>query len=440
MRFAPGRLLSMLLLTQVAGLTPVAGLTQVAGLTHVAEPARLTCTSCRSGWPVATVDAASAPEVLLVNLKDALGSGINTAASMRGALLSGKVEGEELVRALCPLVGAGLAPRVAGLAQSPVSQTTSLGDFENRAVELMQKERWLEAHDVVAGELLGSPSVEHAHEAMAVARLLEGVCQHQLACPGGLAAALAAHEVDMNAQYLRPLPCGCVVSLNTIEPFADLARALTALDAGEPNAALGHALAAGLGRATLAPTAACIAARAESELELDISDTLSGVVYPTAEELGRTETGESEASRGSEKEEEELPALAALQSLVGLQEVKQRCHNLRDAVALEKERGDDPKQRSFSLVLTGNPGTGKSRFAKLEPKLEAPLWTRAWTRACLDSCASVFVVAYPTPRWWSFLHRPGPTGSDRILLAALRLSMASCLGSSTCCQRAAWCA
>ena len=30
--------------------------------------------------------------------------------------------------------------------------------------------------------------------------------------------------------------------------------------------------------------------------------------------------------------------------------------NLRDAVSLEKERGDDQKLKSFSLVLTGNPG------------------------------------------------------------------------------------
>jgi len=61
--------------------------------------------------------------------------------------------------------------------------------------------------------------------------------------------------------------------------------------------------------------------------------------------------------------------LAALHALVGLREVKGRCQNLKDAVELEKERGDDPKQRSYSLVVTGNPGTGKTTFASLYGQL-----------------------------------------------------------------------
>ena len=34
-----------------------------------------------------------------------------------------------------------------------------------------------------------------------------------------------------------------------------------------------------------------------------------------------------------------------------------------------KERGDDPKLKIFSCVLTGNPGTGKTSFAQLYGEL-----------------------------------------------------------------------
>ena len=36
---------------------------------------------------------------------------------------------------------------------------------------------------------------------------------------------------------------------------------------------------------------------------------------------------------------------------------------------LERERGDDPQYKSFSLLLTGNPGTGKSTVAGLYGRL-----------------------------------------------------------------------
>ena len=60
---------------------------------------------------------------------------------------------------------------------------------------------------------------------------------------------------------------------------------------------------------------------------------------------------------------------AALHKLVGLAEVKAYAQNLKDATTLEKERGDDPKLKIFSCVLTGNPGTGKTSFAQLYGEL-----------------------------------------------------------------------
>ena len=49
--------------------------------------------------------------------------------------------------------------------------------------------------------------------------------------------------------------------------------------------------------------------------------------------------------------------------------MKAYAQNLKDATTLEKERGDDPKLKIFSCVLTGNPGTGKTSFAQLYGEL-----------------------------------------------------------------------
>ena len=58
-----------------------------------------------------------------------------------------------------------------------------------------------------------------------------------------------------------------------------------------------------------------------------------------------------------------------LHDLVGLKAVKECCQDLKDALDLERERGDDPKQKTFSLVVTGNPGTGKTTFSQLYAEL-----------------------------------------------------------------------
>ena len=105
-------------------------------------------------------------------LRDALDGGDGSAESLRQVFKSNGVEGQP--QTLRSLVGAALAPRVTELlAQAPTAQT-ALGDFEARALELMSAERWLEAHDVVAGQLLESSSIAaHDHEATLAARLLE---------------------------------------------------------------------------------------------------------------------------------------------------------------------------------------------------------------------------------------------------------------------------
>ena len=66
------------------------------------------------------------------------------------------------------------------------------------------------------------------------------------------------------------------------------------------------------------------------------------------------------------------PALAAIKRLVGLDELKRHAQELTDAVALERERGDDPKQKPLSMVLTGNPGTGKPRSPSMQVLTTAP--------------------------------------------------------------------
>jgi len=239
----------------------------------------------------------------------------------------------------------------------------------------MAAERWLDAHDVVTGELMGEDAAQHDHAAMLAARLLQGICEQELAGTAGLEAALTAHEALLSA----PLPCGCLLPVETLHPFVDLAKAFAALDVDEANEALGFALAAGLARPGLSSAAAVIAARAEAALELlpagdalsDGSDDGDGlrVAIPRADELGELEERTLAEAPPAAEDEDELPALSALHALVGLGAVKECCQNLKDAASLERERGDDPKQKSHALVLTGNPGTGKSEAAALYAQL-----------------------------------------------------------------------
>ena len=300
---------------------------------------------------VLPADAAAAT-ILFEGIKDAS----NYESMIQKIQDYGKGDLSSLSLALLPLIGSsGQTERVVAMAQSSTPSAhprESMGDFEDRALDLMARDKFLEAHDVCAGFLSKSGDAHGvaAHGAVLACELLEGICQAKLACIDGLSEALVTHGTDGPGKR-RPgtLPCGCAApSEEAVEPFLDLARAFYALEIGQTKSAFGYALVATLAHPALftlsRPLMLSAGAIIEESLVLASKlETTSGLKMPGGVDA-EDEDEEAVPDMGPSQ-----PSLKALSQLVGLTDIKERCANLCDAIELDRERGDDLANAPFAL-------------------------------------------------------------------------------------------
>jgi len=248
----------------------------------------------------------------------------------------------ELSQTLAPLVDDDeLVARVVDAAVADAARHADVGP----CLRLMAEGDYLSAHDVCVG-YLEKPSHDHGRDA--ALSVIAALCEAELvgAGYGGVA------ELVGRLEALDTLPCGCEVDAAPAAPFFDLGKAFARLDAC-PRLAYGHALAAAAAGPDFGRVAAAVAR--EADATVDVAGEADATVEDTSVE-----------EEVSAAEDPTLPpSLRKLERLVAVAPAKHLCRALRDAVALDTERGDDLGEKSFSAVFRGNPGTGKTTSMRL---------------------------------------------------------------------------
>lgn len=229
-------------------------------------------------------------------------------------------------------------------------------------VELMARERWLDAQDALSSPECATDDPELA----GICAVLEAVCKHELGCPKELEAVLA-----------RPPRLG---NSDLAAAVTDLARGVAARGRGDGRAAYGHALASAATVSAAGPTGAFEALKQLARRNLEQAD---GLIAQSEQRSSSTDqqarataaTSSSVATEGDEMRARSgnSTSLQALLDLVGLKAIKTECVNMKEAVELDLERGDDPRDKQHSVLLTGNPGTGKTTVGRLYADLLAEL-------------------------------------------------------------------
>ncbi|KAJ8614533.1 hypothetical protein CTAYLR_000826 [Chrysophaeum taylorii] len=229
-------------------------------------------------------------------------------------------------------------------------------------VDLMVSERWLDAQDAL--EQFAND------ENMAIAcRVLEAICKHELGCPEDLEAIIAVDNEDRS-----PLKTH-VDDLSA--PVRDLGLAVAAYQAGEAKVAYGHALAcaATVSSSPHAETPALVALRTLARRTVEKADALLEREQQLAawqEAVVEVDEEEDEANREARDMREragDSDAMHQLLDLIGLKAIKRECLNIKEAIELDVERGDDPRDKQHSVVFTGNSGTGKTTVGRLYSEL-----------------------------------------------------------------------